>query len=297
MTCEEDDYEVDPTVSEAAGKLRDLGLFVDLDDNRIKQLMRLGDEGDVKIEPDALRSVIEAHLREPHEDVISLASPQSVEDFTSVIDADVSEVFFADPDPTIAHLIGRQYAIAFGDEANADAYREMVMLEPRSHDEWVGCYNAALAAIGDERRFVSFDVADWEEPIYVLCNDVQHAALGDAKLTSFTADEVKLPSGLWANSRAERLANNLTLKRVPARAEGEQVILESTAVIDTLRDQGHHSVRMVDAPVTAADARAQLLVLIGASPEDVIAEPAGLRLTIRGAALLDRIVEWARLPG
>ncbi len=209
MACEEEEdddlYEVDEAVAEGISALQDVELFLDLDEKRIKRLMRLGDEGEVNITAAELRSVIEAHLRERHTPM-TLRSPQSVEAFTAVIDVDVSKVFFADPDPSFAHIDGRHYAKAVGDEAEIDNYPETVMLEPETHDEWVGCYNEALAAVGDARRFVSFGVDDFEEPLYLLVTDEQADALAKARLLSYTNDEVKICSGLGARQRAEQLA-------------------------------------------------------------------------------------------
>lgn len=249
MSCEEDDdFVIDPAVAAHVRTLNEAGLFLDLDDKRLRRLLRLGAEGELNIDGQQLRSVIEAHLRQPHED-ITLSAPQSVEAFTEEIDVDVSEVLSADPDRQIVHLIGSQYAIAFDDEANAEAYGGTVMLKPETHHEWVACYNAALSAIGDDRQFVSFDVEDFEEPIYVLGNPAQRTALAAAELLAYDTDEIELPGGIWDDTRAEELAKSLTSKRVPARADGTNVVLDldlasATALLERLRAEIHHDQRV-----------------------------------------------------
>ena len=68
MACD-DDYEVDEAVWESIEVLHEAELFLDLDERRIKHLMRLGDEGELNITADELRSVVEAHLRTRHEGI------------------------------------------------------------------------------------------------------------------------------------------------------------------------------------------------------------------------------------
>lgn len=194
------------------GALQAVGLFLDLD------------------EPDGdLKDAIERYLRDS-DDEIALASPQSVASFTGSIDVDVSKVIADDPDQRIVHVAGATY-------------------KPKTHHHWVATYNAALEAIGDERRFVSYDTADWEEPVYVLVTPAQERALDAAELLAYDTNEIALPRAVDSEERLEQIAETLRGKGVTADHDGDRIVLDldlaaAQRLIARLRAAAHHDERV-----------------------------------------------------
>ena len=151
---------------------------------------------------------------------IELTSPQGVDDLVAVIDVDVGRAIATDPDPRIVHV------------TRAGRTR---MYQPETHDEWVAVFNAALAALGDPRRFVSEASEDSEEAVYVL-------ATGED-------GDLPLPAPLSARERVGSLVDALAIKGVTARADDDALRLDLTLatagrLLSRLRAAAHDDAKL-----------------------------------------------------
>jgi hypothetical protein len=189
---------------------------------------------------DKLRAAVETYLRERPSEIV-LHAPQAIRDVPGTVG--LRGVIVDEPDP---------HYVTIRAEGRTTTYK------PRTHHEWVGVFNAALAATGDARVFAAFDVEDFEEPIYVLVTEPQRAALDAAGLLAYDSNLIRAPVAVAADERARELVEGLRLKGVVARAAsgGASVVVDvdlegARRLVARLRADLHHDAR-VGAYVKAA---------------------------------------------
>jgi hypothetical protein len=125
--------------------------------------------------------------------------------------------------------------------AGADVYA------PRSHHAWATLLDLGLAEIGDDRRFVAIQGADWEEPLFVLATPAQHQAIVAAGIIAEIDDGfLDPPISLAQQLRtletdiAKRLPEGIAVR---ATAEAVELDLDASQVaglIERLHAVCHH---------------------------------------------------------
>ena len=180
--------------------LREAGILASLDDERARRLLeRMPRPG---FWSHLLAFLIEMHLRnDPGEDIVVERDDFSAATLERAMKRSFSTILWNDAKLGYVHLVGRG------------------CMAPKGERSWLTVFEAALAHVGDSRRFVSlFMPDDYEERVYLLVTDPQARVLASLGLLS------------------ERLTKS---RRMPAVIPGREAPPPSVlALVDALRRKG-----------------------------------------------------------
>jgi hypothetical protein len=116
-----------------------------------------------------------------------------------------------------------------------------IAFKPRTHHQWAGVLDRALAEIGDQRRFIAIKVIDWEEPLFVLATPAQATLLREVDLEDPNVDDAD-PETVASDAALGEIADSLARKlpsAITPRVAGSAIELvakpaEVGALVDAL---------------------------------------------------------------